>query len=151
MTAAFLAQMELILRLYLLPYNPLRPVVCYDERPCFLIGNTVQGIEMEAEKPAKEHYAYSKHGSCCILAAIEPKSGKRLVHVRKKRGYREFSIFMKHLAATYPDAEKLSWSWTTSIPITLEIFMKPSTLNRPQTWQTALSLFTPLKALRGST
>lgn len=99
--------MELILRLYLLPFNPLRPVVCFDERPCFLIGDTVQGLEMQAGKPAKENYAYSKHGSCCILAAIEPKTGKRLVHVRMHRGYREFAVFMKNLAASYPEAQKI--------------------------------------------
>jgi hypothetical protein len=75
--------MEIILRLYLLPYNIKRPVICFDERPCFLIGDTVQGIQMQSGSPAKENYAYSKHGSCCILAAIEPKTGKRLAHVRK--------------------------------------------------------------------
>lgn len=40
--------MELILRLYLLPYNPLRPVLCFDERPCFLIGDTVEGLTMKS-------------------------------------------------------------------------------------------------------
>lgn len=77
--------MEIILRLYLLPYNSLRPVVCFDERPCFLIGDVIKGIEMKANTPAKEHYAYSKHGSCTILAAIEPKTGQRLAHVRRYR------------------------------------------------------------------
>ena len=33
--------MELILWLYLLPYDPAYPVVCFDERPCFLIGDVV--------------------------------------------------------------------------------------------------------------
>ena len=40
--------MELILRLYLLPYNPLRPVLCFDERLCFLIGDTVEGLTMKS-------------------------------------------------------------------------------------------------------
>lgn len=99
--------MEIILRLYLLPYNPLRPVVCFDERPCFLIGDTVEGIEMKKGSPAKENYAYSKHGSCSILAAIEPKTGQRLAHVRRYRRKKEFAVFMKNLAATYPNAEKI--------------------------------------------
>lgn len=100
--------MEIILRLYFLPYNPLRPVVCYDERPCFLIGNIVDGIEMKPASPAKEHYAYSKHGSCTVLAAIEPKTGQRLAHVRRHRTKVEFTKFMQHLAQTYPDAEKIT-------------------------------------------
>lgn len=100
--------MEIILRLYLLPYNPLRPVVCYDERPCFLIGNVVEGIEMKTSSPTKEHYAYSKHGSCTVLAAIEPRTGQRLAHVRRYRTKVEFTKFMQNLAQTYPDAEKIT-------------------------------------------
>lgn len=107
MTAAFLARMEIILRLYLLPYNPSRPVICYDERPCFLIGDKVEPIEMKPGSPKKEDYAYEKHGSCCVLAAIEPKIGKRLAHIRRKRGTWAFAFFMKQLALCYPDAEKI--------------------------------------------
>ena len=99
--------MEIILRLYLLPYNPLRPVICYDERPCFLIGDTVEGIDMKSGSPAKENYAYSKHGSCSILAAIEPKTGQRLAHVRRHRTKKQFAIFMQNLANNYPNAEKI--------------------------------------------
>jgi len=107
LTAQFIARMELILRLYLLPYNPLRPVVCYDERPCFLIGNLVKGIAMKSGQVAKEHYAYSKHGSCSLLAMIEPKTGKRFVQIRRKRRKKEFANFMKRLAELYPEAEKI--------------------------------------------
>lgn len=107
LTAGFIARMELILYLYLLPYNALRPVVCFDERPCFLIGDIVEGLEMEPGKVAKEHYAYSKHGSCCVLAMIEPKTGKRFVQVRRKRRKREFAKFMKKLSGLYPGAEKI--------------------------------------------
>jgi transposase len=97
--------MEIILRLYLLPYNPLKPVVCYDERPCFLIGDTVQGLAMKPGQVAKEHYAYTKHGSCCVLAMIEPLTGKRYVNIRRKRRKKEFALYMQKLAALYPDAE----------------------------------------------
>ena len=33
--------MEGVLALYARPYNPKRPVICFDERPCFLIGEAV--------------------------------------------------------------------------------------------------------------
>ena len=100
-----MARLEIILQLYLLPYNPKHPVVCFDERPCFLIGNKVKGIKMKKGKPAKEGYSYSKHGSCCILASIEPLTGKRIVNVRKQRRKREFAYFFKYLAKHYPEAE----------------------------------------------
>lgn len=99
--------MELILHLYLLPYDADYPLVCFDERPCFLIGQVVQGLEMQPRKPAKENYAYTKNGSACLLAAIEPLTGKRLAHVRRRRGYLEFTRFMKQLAAQYPNAKKI--------------------------------------------
>lgn len=107
LTANFLARMEIILRLYLLPYNPLKPVICFDERPCFLIGDIFQPVEMKPGKVAKENYSYSKHGSCCVLASIEPKIGKRLAHVRMKRRRKEFAEFMKNLAQEYPNATKI--------------------------------------------
>ena len=101
----FIARMEIILRLYLLPHNPLKPLVCYDERPCFLIGDTVKGLEMKPGQVAKENYAYTKHGSCCVLAMIEPRTGKRYAHIRRKRRKREFALYMQKLATLYPDAE----------------------------------------------
>lgn len=106
-TARFLARLEIILRLYLLPYNAKKPVICFDERPCFLIGDTVEGLEMKPGQVAKENYSYSKHGSCCVLAAIEPLTGKRVAHVRGKRRKKEFAVFMKDLVDQYPQADVL--------------------------------------------
>jgi len=106
-TARFLARLELIIRLYLLPYNELRPVLCFDERPCFLIGDTIEGLDMQPGKVAKENYSYSKHGSCCVLASIEPLTGKRIAHVREKRRKKEFALFMKSLVEQYPNAEEI--------------------------------------------
>jgi len=103
----FIARMEVILRLYLLPYNPLKPIVCYDERPCFLIGDTIEGLEMKAGQVAKENYAYTKHGSCSVLAMIEPLTGKRYVHIRRRRRKKELAKYMQKLATLYPDAETI--------------------------------------------
>lgn len=103
----FIARMEIILHLYLLPYDSLRPVVCFDERPCFLIGDTIKGIDMKPGQVAKENYAYSKHGSCSLLAMIEPLTGKRFVQVRRKRRKKEFACFMRRLASLYPEADTI--------------------------------------------
>jgi len=82
-------------------------VICFDERPCFLIGDRIEPIPMEKGKPTKENYSYTKHGSCCVLAAIEPLTGERTVHVREKRKKKQFALFMKYLADKYPKAKKL--------------------------------------------
>jgi len=65
------------------------------------------GLDMKQGSPAKENYAYTKHGSCCVLATIEPITAKRLAHIRRHRGKKEFTLFMKNLATIYPKAEKI--------------------------------------------
>ncbi len=99
--------MEQILWLYSLPYDPSLPVVCFDERPSFLIGEAVTGLEMKARHVARQHYAYEKNGSCALLATIEPHTGKRLARVFDQRTKREYALFMKELAAQFPEAEKI--------------------------------------------
>lgn len=99
--------MERILALYALPVNEQYPVVCFDERPCFLIGESVVGLSMKAGTPAREHYAYEKNGSCALLMAIEPLTGKRAARVFDQRTKKEYAQFMKELAALYPEAKKI--------------------------------------------
>jgi hypothetical protein len=99
--------MEQILWLYALAYDPDYPVVCFDERPCFLIGDRVEPIAMAEGTVRKEHYAYVKNGACALLAAIEPLTGRRLGQVHRFRTRREFTLFRQALAALYPDAIKI--------------------------------------------
>lgn len=105
--AVFLAAMENILRLYRLPYDERYPVLCFDERPCFLIGDVVEGLEMKAGQVRREHYEYEKNGSCCLLLAIEPLTGKRLAVVYDQRRKIEYAEFMQMLATLFPKAEKI--------------------------------------------
>ena len=107
MNATFIARMEQILALYALPYDEQYPLVCFDERPCFLIGDHIAGLEMKAGQAKREHYAYEKNGSCALLMAIEPKTAKRLAEVFDQRTKQEYALFMKELAAKYPQAEKI--------------------------------------------
>jgi hypothetical protein len=99
--------MERLLWLYAQPYDPLYPVICFDERPCFLIGEAVAPVFMQAGRVRKEHYAYEKLGSCALLAAIEPLTGARLAHVWPQRTRHEYTAFCLALAARYPEAQKI--------------------------------------------
>jgi hypothetical protein len=107
MDATFIARMEQLLHLYALSYDAQYPLVCFDERPCFLIGEAVGGLEMKAGKVAREHYAYEKNGSCVLLMAIEPQTAKRLAQIHARRTKREYALFMKELASRYPEAKKI--------------------------------------------
>lgn len=99
--------MEQILSLYALPYDPSYPVVCFDERPCFLIGDHVEPLALQSGRVRKEHYAYEKFGSCALLAAIEPLTGRRLAQVHPQRTKKEYALFCQALANIYPEAIKI--------------------------------------------
>jgi DDE superfamily endonuclease len=105
--AAFLAQMERLLWLYSLPLDARFPVVCFDERPCFLIGERVEALALKAGAARREHYEYAKHGSCVLLGAIEPLTGRRLAQVFDHRCKREYALFLRELAAQFPEAVKI--------------------------------------------
>lgn len=99
--------MENILCLYRLAYNEKYPVVCFDERPCFLIGDVIKGLELKAEQVRKEHYEYEKNGSCVLLLATEPLTGKRIARVYDQRTKVEYTKFMQIVANEFPNAEKI--------------------------------------------
>lgn len=103
--AAFLARLEQILALYAQPLERDYPVICFDERPCFLIGETLQPRPMRKGEIEKQHYEYEKLGSCALLAAIEPLTGRRLGQVYERRTKREFTLFCQQLSAAYPQAK----------------------------------------------
>jgi transposase len=104
---AFLAKMEDVLDVYAQPYDEQYPVVCFDERPCFLIEDTLTPIPTQEGKLAKEHYSYKKNGSCALLAAIEPLAGKRIAQVYEHRTKAEYTKFMQELSQSYPQAKKI--------------------------------------------
>lgn len=99
--------MENILWLYSLPYDWKRPVICFDERPCFLIGDLIEPLAMASGQIRKEHYSYQKNGSCALLAAIEPLTGQRVADVYERRTKLEFTRFCQKLAGHYLNADKI--------------------------------------------
>jgi len=99
--------MENLLWLYALPYDADYPVVCFDERPCFLIGDVLEPIPTGKGRVRREHYMYTKHGSCSLLSAIEPLTGQRMAHVKPQRTKREYAHFLHDLAQKFPFAVKI--------------------------------------------
>jgi DDE superfamily endonuclease len=107
MTSDFIWHMEDVLDLYEQPYDPKRPVICFDERPCQLIGDAIIPIPIKPGSPKKEHYEYVRNGTCCIFLAFEPRAGKRMICVKERRTKADYADFMKNLADHYPDAEAI--------------------------------------------
>lgn len=99
--------MEDVLDLYEKSYDPKHPVICFDERPCQLIGDAIIPIPMKSGSPKREHYEYVRNGTCCIFMAFEPQAGKRMVGVKTHRTKVDYANFMKELAEQYPHAESI--------------------------------------------
>lgn len=99
--------MEKLLWLYAQPYDVNFPVLCFDERPCFLIGDTVAPSNASPGKIARQDYHYEKLGSCCLLMAVEPLTGQRWAKVYPTRKAVDYADFMNFLAGQYPEAKKI--------------------------------------------
>lgn len=103
----FLAHMEHLLDLYQQPYDACYPVICVDERPCFLIGNTIAPLDIKPGSVKKQDYVYEKLGSATLFMAVEPLSGKRWTKVYGRRRKREYADFMQYVANQYPQAQQM--------------------------------------------
>ena len=100
--------MEDVLHQYQLPADPRHPLLCFDERPCFLIEEAGTILPLSPGKAKRYHYEYQKNGSCCVFLAFAPHSGFRYVEVRERRTAADYADFMQTLLARhYPQAESL--------------------------------------------
>ena len=107
LTPDFLWQMETLLHLYQLPYDPMYPVICFDERPCQLIDDSIAPIPMEPGKPRRQDYHYKRNGVASLFIAFEPLTGKRIVELRARRTKVDYAHFLKQVAQHYPNATKI--------------------------------------------
>jgi hypothetical protein len=99
--------MEQVLDIYERPYDPDYPVVCFDERPCQLLGDVLMPIPMKPGRVERQDYEYKRNGTCVVLMAVEPLVGRRVITVTARRTKKDYAEFMKALAASYPAAEKI--------------------------------------------
>jgi len=99
--------MEQVLNTYEQPYNPRRPVVCFDERPCQLLGDVLMPLPMKPGRIERQDYHYERHGTCVVLMAVEPLAGHRVVKVTEQKTKEDYADFMKDIASHYPDADKI--------------------------------------------
>lgn len=100
--------MEDVLHQYHVPYDPRHPLLCFDERPCFLIEDVGGILPLSSGKAKRYHYEYQKNGSCCVFLAFEPHTGFRYVEVRGRRTAQDYAQFMQILLAQhYPEVESI--------------------------------------------
>lgn len=100
--------MEDILDIYELPYDPLRPVVCMDEKPYQLLGESREPLPMRKGSNQKIDSEYVREGTCSIFIFTEPLGGVRHLDVQNQRTAKDWAEEIKYLAdISYPDVEKI--------------------------------------------
>ena len=99
--------MEEVLDIYEQDYDPKRPVICFDERPCQLIGDVIAPIPMKRGQVLHHDHHYKRNGTCCVLIAVEPLAGKRIVTVKERKTKKDYANFMKQIEKKYHKADKI--------------------------------------------
>lgn len=100
--------MEKVLDVYRRPHDPLHPVVCMDESPKQLIGETRRSIPASPGQPARHDYEYCRRGVCNIFLACEPLAGKRMVTITERKTKPDWALFLEEIAGRYKNAEKIT-------------------------------------------
>ncbi len=107
-TPEFIERMNDVLEVYERPYNPDWPVVCMDEKSTQLLKETRIALKRKPGKPTRADYEYERNGTCNLFVAVEPKAGKRIVRVTKRRTKKDYASFINHLVThIYKKAKKV--------------------------------------------
>ena len=98
--------MEDILSVYARIYDPMRPVVCMDEKPYQLLAHARDPIPATPGQDLREDSEYVRCGTCSIFVWVEPLAGWRRVHALAQRARIDWAGQVKELLnVDYPDAE----------------------------------------------
>ena len=100
--------MEDVLDIYELPYDEKYPVVCMDEKPYQLLGESREPLPMIPGNDRKIDSEYVRNGTVSIFAFVEPLGGVHHVSVREHRTAVDWAEEIKYLVdVMYPDAKKI--------------------------------------------
>ena len=99
-----MAHMEDVLDLYAEPYDPQRPVVCFDETSTQLLAETRPALPPRPGIPLRQDYEYRREGTRNLFLTCEPLAGWRQVAVTQRRTMQDFAHQMKWLVdEAYPE------------------------------------------------
>ena len=100
--------MEDILEVYTRPYDPRRPLVCFDETSKQLLRDTRPAQPAAPGRPTRVDYEYEREGVVNLFLCCEPLVGRRWVDVTAQRTRRDWAEQIQQLVdVRYPDAERI--------------------------------------------
>jgi len=98
--------MEDVLAVYARGYDPMRPVVCMDEKPYQLLNHARDPLPARPGHDACEDSEYIRCGTCSIFVWVEPLAGWRRVEALERRTRIDWADQVKQmLTVDYRDAE----------------------------------------------
>jgi hypothetical protein len=126
--------MEAVLDIYQREYDPLNPVLCFDESSKQQIQDLVDALPVRPGGVAKFDSEYQRNGVSNLFMVFEPMRGKRYVKVTDTRTKIDWAECMKFIAdELYPAARKITIvmdNLNTHSPASLYSCYDPETAKR---------------------
>ena len=126
--------MEDVLDLYAEPYDPARPVVCFDELPVQLVAERRAPLPARPGGPARYDYEYTRAGVANLFVLCEP-----------KRGWRQLTLTAQRCKTDF--AQQMRWLVTEGFPTATTIRVVLDNL-RTHTWEALYETFPAEEARR---
>jgi hypothetical protein len=106
--AEFVWRMEDVLDLYAAPYDPRRPLVCFDEHMVQLIAEKLCPLPAKPGRPERFDYEYRRKGTRNLFLFFRPLTGWRHIRVTERRTKMDFAHCMQYLVdELFPAADKV--------------------------------------------
>jgi hypothetical protein len=107
--AEFAAHRENVLEIDAKPHDPRHPVVCLDEQPVPLIGETRVAIPATKTHAKRVDYEYERRGTASIFLFAEPLSAVRQTTARPQRTKADWAVEVAPLLDTrYANCEMVT-------------------------------------------
>ena len=114
MSSEFVAAMEDVLDLYAEPYDPQRPVICFDETSTQLLAHIREPLPAKPGRPRRQDYEYQRAGARNLFLSCEPRRGWRHVAVTQRRTMQDFrpADALAGGRSLPAGPRSCGWSWT---------------------------------------
>jgi hypothetical protein len=133
--AEFACAMENVLEAYKRPHNPIRPVVCMDEKPKQLVKETRKPLPRGEGEVERFDYEYERNGTANVFLFVEPLAGWRRVEVTERRTRLDWAREVRRLLdVDYKDAQCVTLvmdNLNTHGPASLYEAFEPAEARRP--------------------
>ena len=100
--------MQDVLDVYKRPYDPRRPLVCFDETNEQLVAETRKALPSRPGRRRRYDYEYRRNGTANLFMMFQPLKARRHVKVTERRTRKDFAECIRDLVdIRYPEADMI--------------------------------------------